>query len=262
MADDHHNLDSGDSNPRHGPLHGYTDTGSHALPGGLTVAANGLQLEVSDTRIDPSTSQEWSYQVQNERGEIVTEFEETHDQLAHLILVRRDLTRFQHLHPKLGENGRWSVEFTLPDPGVYRAFVDILVDGQPTTLGVDLFSSGPADYEISPDSTHEDTAEGYDAVMSLKSASPDENTMLEFEISNNGNTVSLDPYLGALGHLVAIRDGDLAYLHVHPEETDPEDGIIRFSVRFPTTGQYRLFLQAKPSGELITTTFDIPVERS
>ena len=27
----------------------------------------------------------------------------------------------------------------------------------------------------------------------------------------------MEPYLGAKGHLVALREGDLAYLHIHPE---------------------------------------------
>ena len=50
--------------------------------------------------------------------------------------------------------------------------------------------------------------------------------------------MTLEPYLGAFGHLVAIRAGDLAYLHVHPEG---ETGL-RFVVDVPTAGVYRLFL--------------------
>lgn len=262
MADDHHDheAESVASEDRHGPPCGYTDTGSHALPGGLTVASNGLRLEASATRIEPVTEREWSYEVRNEEGNAVTEFEETHEKLAHLILVRRDLTRFQHLHPELDESGTWSVDFGLPDPGVYRAFVDVLVEGQPTTLGVDLFASGPAEYEMPPAVTHETTADGYTVVMSPEDISAGENTTLEFEIRESDGIVRLEPYLGALGHLVALRDDDLAYLHVHPEETDPEDGLVRFSVRFPTSGRYRLFLQAKPRGELITAPFDVHVE--
>lgn len=259
MADDHHDAESAAADHERGRSHGYTDAGSHALPGGLTVSANGLRLEASDTRIDSGADLEWSYEIRDEEG-VVTEFEETHDQLAHLILVRRDLTRFQHLHPELGEDGTWSMEFSLPDPGAYRAFVDVLVEGRPTTLGVDLLASGPADYEMPPASTREATADGYDVAMSPEDVPPAESVPLEFEIRDDGGVVPLEPYLGALGHLVALRDGDLAYLHVHPEETDPEDGRVRFAVRFPTAGRYRLFLQAKPRGELITASFDVRIE--
>ncbi|MFC7216363.1 hypothetical protein ACFQO4_20095 [Saliphagus sp. GCM10025334] len=196
----------------------------------------------------------------DEVGNPVTEFEETHDQLAHLLLVRRDLTRFQHLHPTLADDGTWSAEFALPDPGVYRAFVDVLVEGQPTTLGVDLLSSGPSQYEERPQSTREAEVDGYDVELTSREIAVGETVDLEFEIRQDGDLAHLDPYLGALGHLVTLRDGDLAYLHVHPEETDPEDGVVRFAVRFPTTGRYRLFLQARPNGELITTSFDVDVE--
>lgn len=257
MADDHH--DAGTDDHEHGRSHGYTDAGSHALPGGLTVAANGLRVEASDTRIDPDTETEWSYEIRDEDGNVVTEFEETHDRLAHLILVRRDLTCFRHLHPELGEDGTWSTEFSLPDPGAYRAFVDVLVEGRPTTLGVDLLASGSAEYEPSPESTREATADGYDVAMSPENVPAGERVTLEFEVRDDGDVAPLEPYLGALGHLVALRDGDLAYLHVHPEET-AEDGSVRFAVRFPATGRYRLFLQAKPRGELITAPFDVRIE--
>ncbi|MDS0474601.1 hypothetical protein [Natrinema sp. 1APR25-10V2] len=257
MAHDHHDSEQTVNNHGRNPPKGYTDSGSHALPGGLTVATNGLLLKPSETRIDPEKTREWAYQIHDEEGNVVSEFEETHDQLAHLILVRRDLTRFQHLHPTLADDGTWSVEFTLPDPGVYRAFVDIRVDGQPTTLGVDLLSSGPAQYDAHPRPMHETEAMGYEVELTPEKVPPGETISIEFEVRQDGHAAYLESYLGALGHLVALRDGDLAYLHVHPKETDPEDGIIRFAVQFPTAGRYRLFLQAKPAGELITTSFDV-----
>lgn len=257
MDDNHHDSEPVASNHGHDSPHGYTDAGSHAHPSGLTVAANGLQLEETETRMEPGKTHEWTYKVCTEDGNVVTEFEETHDQLAHLILVRRDLTRFQHLHPTLADDGTWLAEFVLPDPGVYRAFVDILVDGKPTTLGVDVLSSGPAQYEDRPQTTYESEVEGYNVELTPERIPAGETVGIEFEVRQEGAVAHLDPYLGALGHLVALRDGDLAYLHVHPEETASEDGIVRFAVQFPTAGRYRLFLQVKPDGELITTSFDV-----
>ena len=64
----------------------------------------------------------------------------------------------------------------------------------------------------------------------------------------------LEPYLGALGHLVAIRDGDLAYLHVHPlDEADGAGGPqVRFAVEVPTAGTYGLFFDFAHGGEVRT----------
>lgn len=257
MDDDHHDSEPSVSNHGRYSPQGYADTGSHALPGGLTIAADGLQLEASETRIEPGKTLRWTYRVLDEEREVVTEFEEAHDQLAHLILVRRDLTRFQHLHPTLAEDGTWTAEFVLPDPGVYRAFVDILVDGRPTTLGLDVLSSGPAQYEDPPQTTRQAELNSYHVKLTPDQIPTNETVGIEFEVRGDDGVAHLDPYLGALGHLVALRDGDLAYLHVHPKAADPADGVVRFAIRFPTSGRYRLFLQAKPGGELITTSFDV-----
>ena len=257
MPEDDGESELGGSQHGHDPPHGYADAGSHALPGGLTVAADGLRLETTETRVEQEVAHEWTYRIRDQEGDVVTAFEATHDRLAHLILVRRDLTRFQHLHPTLAEDGTWPPNLVLPDPGVYRAFVDVLVDGRSTTLGVDVLSSGPARYEDRPRSTREDAVEGYSVALTPEQIPVGETVGLKFTVRGDGGVAHLDPYLGALGHLVALRDGDLAYLHVHPEETEPADGVVRFAVRFPTVGRYRLFLQAKPDGELITASFDV-----
>ena len=41
-------------------------------------------------------------------------------------------------------------------------------------------------------------------------------TELSFTVTRGGKPIRTQPYLGAGGHLVALREGDLAYLHVHP----------------------------------------------
>ncbi len=62
--------------------------------------------------------------------------------------------------------------------------------------------------------------------------------------ASHGDPVTVEPYLGARGHLVALREGDGAYLHVHPLDEDASGrGPVRFATSFPTAGRYRLFLQ-------------------
>ena len=68
---------------------------------------------------------------------------------------------------------------------------------------------------------------------------------------------ALEPYLGAFGHLVALRDGDLAYLHVHPHGDAPEAGEtsgpeIVFEATAPTPGRYLLFLDFQIDGQVHT----------
>ncbi|WP_226006987.1 FixH family protein [Natrinema salinisoli] len=239
---------------------GYAPVG-HAAPGGLALAANGVRLEPSETRFEPEVATDWTFRIVDEDGKAVTDFEEAHGQRGHLIVVRRDLTRFRHLHPELASDGTWSVEgLTLPDPGVYRAFVDVVLDGHSTTLGFDLFASEPGTIEARPNSSRRATAGEYEIELLTNEIVAREGSRLIFEVRRDDDPVSeLGQYLGALGHLVAVREGDLAYLHVHPEATAPDSGRVEFGATFPTPGRYRLFLQTRPEGTLTTTQFDVHI---
>jgi hypothetical protein len=55
---------------------------------------------------------------------------------------------------------------------------------------------------------------------------------------------------------VALRQGDLAFLHVHPDEDS-----LKFMATFPTAGTYRLFLQFKTDGRVHTAAFTQEVSR-
>jgi hypothetical protein len=102
-----------------------------------------------------------------------------------------------------------------------------------------------------------------------------EPTSLIFAVGENGHAVhGLDPYLGAKGHLVALREGDLAFLHVHPEEAGADHGHgegahgyeagadeIAFAATFPTAGRYRLYLQFKHEGAVRTVEYTVEVPR-
>jgi hypothetical protein len=83
-------------------------------------------------------------------------------------------------------------------------------------------------------------------------------------VSKDGQPVTdLQPYLAAYGHLVALREGDLAYLHVHPDGA-PGDGVtpagpqIEFVAEVPSAGGYRLFLDFQHDGVVRTAEFTVP----
>ena len=79
-------------------------------------------------------------------------------------------------------------------------------------------------------------------------------TALDFTVTRAGTPVTPKPYLGARGHLVAVRETDLGYLHVHPD-TDA----LSFSATFPTAGRYRLFLDISIGGQVRTAPFTVDV---
>ena len=98
---------------------------------------------------------------------------------------------------------------------------------------------------------------GYDVRLDAGHARPGAEAGLRFTVSRDGRPVTTEPYLGAGGHLVALREGDLAFLHVHPtegEHDEPAAGV-GFAATFPTEGRYRLFLQFKHEGAVQTVAF-------
>jgi hypothetical protein len=67
----------------------------------------------------------------------------------------------------------------------------------------------------------------------------------------------LEPYLGALGHLMVVHQDGETFVHCHPDERAPatEPGVIRFLARFPKPGLYRGWGQFQRAGRVITTDF-------
>jgi hypothetical protein len=222
----------------HGDHHG-------SPPQGLSLSADGFTLVPDSAHLLACESQEFSFHIETDTGVAVEDFEEEQGGVeVHLILVRRDLTHFQHLHPTMSAGGMWSTPLELPAPGVYRAFVDFQVGGTPRTLGIDLFAPGDvSSYEaISPRRQVE--VGGYQVMLDADATAAGVSTALTFRVIQGSRPVTdLQPYLDALGHLVVLRSGDLAYLHAHPTEAVPEQGLVSFHSTFPSAGQYGLFLQ-------------------
>jgi len=220
---------------------------------GLAVADGGLRVAVEQPELRRAREQTLAFRIVDDSGEAVRDFDVTHEKRMHLIVARRDLTGFQHLHPEMAEDGTWSTRVTLPDAGSYRLFADFSYEGEATTLASDLRVDGDADLEPLP--APEPTAVsdgGFDVRLDATGASAGEESELRFTITRDGRPVDTEPYLGAGGHLVALREGDMAFLHVHPTE---EGEGVGFAATFPTAGSYRLFLQFQHEGRVQTVAF-------
>jgi hypothetical protein len=221
---------------------------------GLGVAERGLRIVVADADLRRGATEPLRFHIVDTRGRAVRDFDVEHTKRMHLIVARRDLTGFQHLHPAMRPDGTWTTPLRLSDAGSYRVFADFSHGGTPTTLASDLRVSGPAELHALPAPTATaTTAGGYEVRLTRGAAHAGDESSLRFAISRDGKPVRPEPYLGAGGHLVALRDGDLAFLHVHPV-SDRGDAI-GFDATFPTPGAYRLFLQFKVAGTVQTAAF-------
>jgi hypothetical protein len=218
---------------------------------GLAVAADGLRLVVDQSELRRGRSSDLRFRIVDTRGETLRDFDVTHEKRMHLILARRDLSGFQHLHPTQAADGSWSAPVRLDDAGAYRMFADFSHEDRPRTLAADLRVDGDADLRPLPAPRATAKSDGgYDVRLDAGNARPSREADLRFTITRDGAPVKTEPYLGAGGHLVALREGDMAFLHVHPMD----DGA-HFAATFPTAGRYRLFLQFKHEGQVQTVAF-------
>ncbi|MFC8299298.1 hypothetical protein [Micromonospora orduensis] len=238
------------------------DQGVAVEPGGLSVSAAGYTLAPVATEFPAGRAEQFRFQVRDAQRRPVTRFAVVHDKPMHLIVVRRDLTGYQHLHPSMASDGTWSVPLTLDGAGVWRAYADFTVvadNGAQTavTLGVDLAAPGGYQPRPLPGAATSTTVGGF-TVGYQGRAQVGATVPLTFRIDGAAGAAPLERYLGAYGHLVALRAGDLGYLHVHPE---PElvDGQVRFWLTIPGPGSYRLFLDFQTNAQVHTAEFTLTV---
>ncbi len=238
-------------------------TAGVSIPGGLQVSQNGYTLTPQSTILQPGRATDFRFSVTGPDGRPVTGYQVQHDRKLHFIVVSRDLGRFQHLHPQEAGNGVWSVRLTLPEAGAYRAFADFAPEGgDGLTLGTDLQAAGDYAPRALPEAGRTATVDGYTVTLDGDLV-PGSSSKLTLKVSKDGHPVTdLQPYLGAYGHLVALRSGDLAYLHVHPDG-EPGDGrtasgpAITFYAEVPSRGGYRLFLDFQHAGVVHTAAFTL-----
>ncbi|HZN84496.1 MAG TPA: hypothetical protein VFC01_33115 [Mycobacterium sp.] len=252
--------------PPHEDSHAAHDAGAPEPLGGLAVVQDGYTLDLTEDRGRAAKDVPLRFRILDGNGAPVTRYVEKHEKLLHLIVVRSDLAGFQHVHPVLESDGTWRVPVDLSRAGDYRIFADFTPSGGPAlTLGANLHVGGEYDPQPLPPVAATTVVDGYTVALS-GAPKANEPSMLTLAVSRNGKPVTdLQPYLGAYGHLVALRAADLGYLHVHPMG-EPGDGItaagpeIAFHATFPSAGAYRLFLDFQHDGVVRTAAFTVTVE--
>lgn len=230
----------------------------------------------------PNQTQMLHFSIQDKDGKTVKDFDTVHEKKMHLIVVRKDRTNFQHVHPTFDQSsGMFMIEpFTFPTDGQYRVFADFT----PSSAGMDDMGMKQAytpyqDVTVGDVNKYSaesigadrltDTANGFDAKLSLlegDSANSDfyAKTILSLKVNINKDGAaytSLQNYLGALGHMVVLGP-NLEFIHAHPltDDVTNQTGQIIFQVTFPEAGQYKLYLQTQANDQVNTHDFNLTVK--
>ncbi|MEV1129741.1 heavy-metal-associated domain-containing protein [Agromyces sp. NPDC049794] len=238
---------------------------------GLSIEADGYRFADLTAPAGTDEPGELRFRILGTDGEPVTEFDVTHEKQLHLIAVRADGSSFRHVHPELDPDGTWSIPWTWSAAGAHRLFADFRPTGHDRTVTLtntaqvnghvhagEVAASGDRVAEAGPFTV--ELAGDLDAGTE---------TELVFTVRRDGEPVTdIQPYLGAAGHLVMLRAGDLGYLHVHPLDEAEKSGAtdlgpdIRFGAAPPTAGGYFLYLDFQVDGQVYTASFAVDAATS
>lgn len=232
-----------------------------AVPG-LAMTQDGYTFDLRTRAVPAGTGGTLDFVIERSDGQPLRDYEIEHDKELHLVVVSRDLASYAHVHPERDDAGTWSVALPPLAAGSYRVYADFVPAGRDDglTLARDIVVTGTVGAPATPQPSRSASVDGYDVELAGELVAGTESE-LTVTVSRDGAPVDdLQPYLGALGHLVAIRDGDLAYLHVHPlDETDGPGGpAVRFAVEVPNEGTYGLYFDFSHGGDVRTASVITP----
>ncbi len=219
--------------------------------------------------------------IQDQNGRTLKDFATVHEKKLHLIVVRKDRTNFQHVHPILdAKTGTFTLDsFSFPTSGEYRIFADSTpsntqkgaADMMPAIVTYqDVHVGDVSNY--APESLGQDkltsSVDGFDTKLSVAANSPttsftaNATTNVSVAFNKEGNPYkNLQKYLGALGHMVVLGP-NLEYIHAHAlsEDTANQTGIVTFAVNFKNAGQYKVYLQTQADNRVTTTDYTLTAQ--
>lgn len=252
------------------PHHTTTSPAANAGRGNGTEPVRGVSLSAGDLMLGAVTapptvgsSGVLSFRIQTVAGVPVTKFETEDTKKLHLIVVRSDGTEFRHVHPTMNDEGQWSIPWAWDAAGPYRIFADFVpstgtLAGKNTVLSATINVEGTVTPHRPWTPSTISRVDGFTVAIDGGLAAGTAST-LTATITRDGTPVTVQPYLGTYGHLVILREGDLAYLHAHPRETEPvaaqRGGKIAFTAEPPTPGRYLLYLDFQVDGQMHTAQF-------
>lgn len=228
---------------------------------GVTSERSGYLLREITSPDATGTAGELAFTITGPDGAPVRQFDTSHEKQAHLIVVRSDGTNYRHVHPVMDESGRWSLPWRWEAAGTYRIYADVVPAGAGENLTLTRTVEVAGTFQpAAPEASATDEVDGFQVSLNgdLKAGSA---SALTVSVNRGGQPVTtLEPYLGAYGHLVALRAGDLAYLHTHPEGAEPVPGEVsgpkvEFAATAPTSGRYYLYFDFQIDGQVHTARF-------
>jgi DMSO/TMAO reductase YedYZ heme-binding membrane subunit len=193
--------------------------------------------------------------LKDERGETASVFDLVNEKLIHLVVVDDTLTYFAHVHPEL-KDGIFQGMAYFPREGLYYLYAQVQPKGgeeQAIPIRVRVGEAGVRPAELK---TIADTASVEPYEVRLTRVGDD--LRFSVRIAGSGEPVKLNPYLGALGHLVLINATTYGYAHVHPLPGNLMPVVFELHEK-PTPGLYKAFFEFDPAEGVKVAEFTLRI---
>ncbi|MGG1311457.1 hypothetical protein [Cohnella laeviribosi] len=204
-------------------------------------------------------------EIKKKDGGPIDAFDINHEKLLHLIVVSKDLSYFNHIHPEYKGNGVFEIANDFPAGGEYRMIADFTpTGGDPMTkmAWVRVEGEQAKPVPVVPDETLEKTADGNRVKLAIDPLASKKELTLKFTIADEktGKPVTdLEPYLGAIGHVVILTEDGERYLHVHADEGQGTGPEAVFETAFPKSGIYKIWGQFQRENKVFTVSYVVRV---
>jgi hypothetical protein len=201
---------------------------------------------------------------------------------VHVIYIRRDLGEIVHHHPPVAADGSVHDSVGFHAPGPYRVVIDVYPQQVTPQPNFQLFTAVkvPGRYTPKPlpATTATQVVAGYRFTLHghphLRAV---EAGLLSFSVTRpDGSAVRFTPWYGALAHAIFFRKGSLDYFHTHVcapgaagctsvlggakvTGSSSKPGQLSVGVLVPVPGTWRLFLQCRADGRVLTAPFTLRV---
>ncbi|MFM1650620.1 hypothetical protein ACI7RC_00805 [Brevibacillus sp. B_LB10_24] len=247
-------------------------TGSHGghsgRGGGRQSAGDNFKASFTFANGGATANQtaEMTIQITDKAGKPVRDFEVNHEKLLHLIIVNHDQSFFRHIHPEYRGNGKFTVVTSFPAGGKYKVFADFTPAGGAGTTQSQWIQVEGKEGEHTPitaDPKLVKEADGKEIELSLSSTKASDDVTLTYSFRDARTKRGIDdlePYLGAVGHVVILSADAEQYLHVHPQNEQTTGPLAQFMTAFPRSGTYKIWGQFQHRGEVITVPFVVDVK--
>ncbi|MCD9020906.1 hypothetical protein [Cohnella silvisoli] len=213
----------------------------------------------------PNTDTAITIQIKDKDGNAINKFDINHEKKLHLIVVSKDLSYFNHIHPEYKDDGTFEITTKFPNSGDYKLIADYIPTGGSATSQskwVKVEGTVPALAEITPEESLVKTINDIEVTLTFDHLMADMDLNLTFNMvdaKTKEPITDLQPYLGAVGHVVILSADAEQYLHVHPTKEDAKGPNAQFMTKFPQSGVYKIWGQFQRNDETFIVPFVVKV---